>query len=239
LPALRFRLDKDIPVAAGLGGGSADAAAALELAAGVWGVDLGDPRLGGIGARLGADVPFCLSRADAAHVGGIGEVVHALPAPDPPAGVVLVTSSTRLSTAAVFAELDRGSSIHATGRPGVSMAASPPLAAGSAVAATASALAAGADASQVAELAPSLRDANDLWPAASTLLAALVPLRTALEHALGRPCLLSGSGPTLVALYPSPRDASLAASRLAADPPWEARGARIIATSTSAPGGTS
>ena len=58
LPALRFRLDKHIPVAAGLAGGSSDAAAALELAAGAWGLSLDRATLLAGGRRLGADVPF-------------------------------------------------------------------------------------------------------------------------------------------------------------------------------------
>lgn len=53
-------LDKRLPIAAGIGGGSADAAAALRLLAQVEGIDLGDPRLFGIAAGLGADVPACL-----------------------------------------------------------------------------------------------------------------------------------------------------------------------------------
>jgi 4-diphosphocytidyl-2C-methyl-D-erythritol kinase len=64
-------------------------------------------------------------------------------------------------------------------------------------------------------------------------------LRDALETALGRPCLLTGSGPTLVALYPSPREAQIAAARLADDALPEAVAARIIATATNAGGGTS
>jgi len=236
VPAVRFRLDKDIPVAAGLGGGSADAAAALELAAGTWDLDLSDARFAGIAARLGADVPFCLARVGAARVGGVGEVVSSLSAPSTPAGVLLVTAGPRLSTAAVFAELDRQ---RASGGDAIEVGSaaadtSHPTHAGAAVARLASALDGGADAASLAGHAADLRDANELWPAASALLPMLGPLRHALEEALQRPCLLSGSGPTLVALYPSAQEAARAASRLSQAPPRQARGARIIATTTSA-----
>ena len=56
---------------------------------------------------LGADVPFFAAGHAASLVGGIGEQLVPLPAPDPPAGVVLITPWQRLSTAQVFAELDR------------------------------------------------------------------------------------------------------------------------------------
>jgi len=239
MPALRFRLEKDIPVAAGLGGGSADAAAALGLAAAAWGIPADDPRLAIAASRLGADVPFCLSRAHAARVTEIGEVVVPLPAPTPPAGVLLVTPPVRLSTAAVFAQLDSlDPAVEASGPTDRGGPATEAAAARSAaVEALADALAVGADGATLVALAPTLRDANDLWPAAHALLPVLGPLRDRLETVLGEPFLLTGSGPTLLALYPSPEDASRAAARLDAAAPSVARGARIIATSTSAAGG--
>jgi 4-diphosphocytidyl-2-C-methyl-D-erythritol kinase len=226
LPGLRFRLEKRIPVAAGLGGGSADAAAALELAAAAWGLDLPDERRGELAMGLGADVPFCLSRADAARVRGIGELITRLPAPSPPLGVLLLTPQARLATPGVFAAFDDGGAAHPDGG-------------AAAIGRLANALARGADPAALVGLASELRDANDLWPAASTLLPALRSSREALEAALGRPCLLTGSGPTLVALYPSREAAEVAAARLADDPPPDAIDARIIATATNARGGTS
>ena len=59
----RLTLTKNLPVAAGIGGGSADAAAALRLLARYWGIDLRDPRVDAIAAELGADVPACLVSA--------------------------------------------------------------------------------------------------------------------------------------------------------------------------------
>jgi 4-diphosphocytidyl-2-C-methyl-D-erythritol kinase len=98
-PPLRIAIEKRIPVAAGLGGGSADAAAVLRLAAGeVGGID-------SLAAGLGADVPSQLDPA-LALVRGIGERVERLPDPEPHA-VVLLPGGGGLSTADVFAEADR------------------------------------------------------------------------------------------------------------------------------------
>jgi 4-diphosphocytidyl-2-C-methyl-D-erythritol kinase len=58
---VHLALDKRLPVASGIGGGSADAAAALRLLARHWGLDLADPRIARIAADLGADVPACLA----------------------------------------------------------------------------------------------------------------------------------------------------------------------------------
>jgi 4-diphosphocytidyl-2-C-methyl-D-erythritol kinase len=236
LPALRFRLEKDIPVAAGLAGGSADAAAALELAARMWDLGLDDEHLATVAVGLGADVPFCRSRAAAARVTGIGERIQSLPAPSPPMGVVLVTPPWAQSTAAVFAAFDRLEAVAREGTP-EARAGVVRTAAEGAVGTLASALMAGATAVEVSGLAADLRDANDLWPAATSLLPALAPLRGALEGALDRPILMTGSGATLLALYPSPQEAARAAAVLTRSRPREAEGARIIATASTLPGG--
>lgn len=97
-PPLRLEIEKRIPVAAGLGGGSADAAAVLRLARG----EVGE--LEQIAAELGADVPSQLEPT-LALVRGAGEQVDLLPAP-PPHAVVLLPGGGGLSTAAVFAEAD-------------------------------------------------------------------------------------------------------------------------------------
>ncbi len=98
-PPLRVEINKRTPVAAGLGGGSADAAAVLRLAAG----EVAD--LEQIAAGLGADVPSQLTPA-LALVRGAGERIERLPAPRPHA-VVLLPDGGGLSTAEVFAETDR------------------------------------------------------------------------------------------------------------------------------------
>jgi 4-diphosphocytidyl-2-C-methyl-D-erythritol kinase len=98
-PSLRIGIGKRIPVAAGLGGGSADAAAVLRLAAG----EVGD--LPQLAAELGADVPSQLVPA-LSLVRGAGERVERLPDPAPHA-VVLLPGGGGLSTARVFAEAGR------------------------------------------------------------------------------------------------------------------------------------
>ena len=105
LPAHVINLTKRIPLAAGLGGGSADAAAALRLLDRVWGLKLKPKKLAEIGAGLGADVPMCLlSRPLVAR--GIGDMVTPV-AGIPPLSVVLAHpgSAVQVPTGAVFAGL--------------------------------------------------------------------------------------------------------------------------------------
>jgi 4-diphosphocytidyl-2-C-methyl-D-erythritol kinase len=89
------RLDKRIPAGAGLGGGSADAAAILRWA-GCSSVE--------VAVGLGADVPFCLLGAGRARVSGIGEVVS--PLPDLDLAFTLLTPPLHVSTPAVYAAWD-------------------------------------------------------------------------------------------------------------------------------------
>lgn len=101
-------LEKQVPAAAGLGGGSSDAAAAWRLGR----RSSGAPEVASADdlaalALLGADVPFFTARTAAAIVTGIGEVVTPLDAPSPD-HVMLAHPDFRLSTAAVFAELRPG-----------------------------------------------------------------------------------------------------------------------------------
>jgi 4-diphosphocytidyl-2-C-methyl-D-erythritol kinase len=105
-PPLRLNIAKRIPVAAGLGGGSADAAAALRLAAHASG--LGDERLlRELGASLGADVPAQIAPGRWL-ASGAGELLEALPDPNPASfGVLVLPAADGLSTAAVYAEVDR------------------------------------------------------------------------------------------------------------------------------------
>ena len=95
-----LHLDKHLPVAAGIGGGSSDAAAALLALRRLWGLSLADEALCALGVRLGADIPACLY-GRAVWVGGIGERLE--PATLPEAGVLLVNPRRALPTAAVFA----------------------------------------------------------------------------------------------------------------------------------------
>ncbi|MBN9017423.1 MAG: 4-(cytidine 5'-diphospho)-2-C-methyl-D-erythritol kinase [Rhizobiales bacterium] len=105
LPPLGFRLTKRLPVASGLGGGSADAAAALRLLAGRLAIPLDDPRLTAAAQRLGADVPMCLfSRS--LHASGIGERIALWPEA-PRLAMVLANPGVGVATPAVFRRLAR------------------------------------------------------------------------------------------------------------------------------------
>jgi 4-diphosphocytidyl-2-C-methyl-D-erythritol kinase len=104
-PPLRLKIVKRIPIAAGLGGGSADAAAALRLAAHVSG--LGDQALlRRLGAELGADVPAQIAPGRWL-AGGAGEVLEQLPPPNPSFAVLVLPVAAALSTAEVYARADR------------------------------------------------------------------------------------------------------------------------------------
>jgi 4-diphosphocytidyl-2-C-methyl-D-erythritol kinase len=99
-----LRLDKHLPVAAGIGGGSSDAAAALLALKRLWRISLEDEALCDLGGRLGADVPACLY-GGTVWVSGIGE--RLAPAGTlPEAGILLANPRTALPTAAVFAARD-------------------------------------------------------------------------------------------------------------------------------------
>jgi 4-diphosphocytidyl-2-C-methyl-D-erythritol kinase len=191
-PPLRVEIEKRIPVAAGLGGGSADAAAILRLARGEV-ADLDEIALG-----LGADVPSQLTPAFAL-VGGVGEQVERLPDPTPHA-VVLLPGGGGLSTAAVFAEADRLGLGRSAGE----------------LAELAERLrqVAGAGASPLAY--PELL-ANDLEPAARSLRPAIGEALDALRGAGAPHALLTGSGPTAFGLFESLADAREAAGSLDRD----------------------
>ncbi len=96
-------LEKNLPVASGIGGGSSDAAATLRLLARTWGLDIGRAELARIGLMLGADVPMCLA-AQPLLARGIGEDVATLPA-FPSLGLVLVNPGVAVSTPDVFGAL--------------------------------------------------------------------------------------------------------------------------------------
>ena len=99
-PAAAIRVTKRLPVASGIGGGSADAAATLRGLDRLWRTDLPQERLAQIALGLGADVPVCLAGV-ASFFGGIGEEIT-LAGPLPPAHLVLVNPGAPLTTAAVF-----------------------------------------------------------------------------------------------------------------------------------------
>jgi 4-diphosphocytidyl-2-C-methyl-D-erythritol kinase len=191
-PPLRVEIEKRIPVAAGLGGGSADAAAILRLAAGeVAGLDE-------IALELGADVPSQL-RPALALVRGAGERIERLPEPASHA-VVLLPGGGGLATAAVFAEADRlglGRTAEELDELAVGLRS-----------------AAGAGASPLAyrELL-----VNDLEPAARSLRPEIGAALDALRDAGAPHALLTGSGPTAFGLFEDLAAAQEAANALDRD----------------------
>lgn len=93
-------LEKNLPVASGIGGGSADAAAALRLLARLWGIAPTERDVMRIAGRLGADVPVCVASRPAA-MAGIGEILRPVPVL-PAAGLVLLNPGVAISTPSVF-----------------------------------------------------------------------------------------------------------------------------------------
>jgi 4-diphosphocytidyl-2-C-methyl-D-erythritol kinase len=175
LPPLELRIDKRIPVAAGLGGGSADAAAALRIANEVAGGPLGAEELLRLAADLGSDVP---SQLDPRHalVQGVGERIEPLELPALVA--VLVPDPEGLSTATVYAELDRlgGTRASLDPEPLRQLAAAGP-----------------------AELAAGLE--NDLQQATLSLRPDLSAKLDSLRSAGALGAAVSGSGPTCFGLF--------------------------------------
>ena len=101
----RIQLEKRIPSGAGMGGGSADCAAALKGLNALWGLGLSRAELLSLGLELGADVPFLIT-GGLARVGGIGERIQPL-LPAPQVWLVLVQPCEGLSTREVFSAFDR------------------------------------------------------------------------------------------------------------------------------------
>ncbi len=186
---LRIEIEKRIPIAAGLGGGSADAAAVLRLARG----EVADLEL--LAAEIGADVPSQLVPA-LSLVRGAGERVDRLPDPETHA-VVLLPGGGGLATAEVFAEADR----IGLGRGAEELEA---LAARLLAAAGT-----GASPLAYAELL-----ANDLEPAARALRPEIADALDALREAGAPLALISGSGPTAFGLFEDLASARAAAERL-------------------------
>ncbi len=101
-PDAALRLDKRLPVASGIGGGSSDAAAALRLLSRLWGVAIPD----GLALTLGADVPVCLTAPRPRCMAGIGEQLAPAPAM-PEFWMVLANPQVAVATGAVFAAVEQ------------------------------------------------------------------------------------------------------------------------------------
>jgi 4-diphosphocytidyl-2-C-methyl-D-erythritol kinase len=188
-----FHLLKELPVAAGLGGGSADAAAALRLIARANALAADDPRLFAAARATGADVPVCLDPRPRV-MRGVGEVLSA-PLDLPPLPAVLVNPGVPLATKDVFAAY--------------AGLASP--------SAAAFAAAARRFASADAALDALAGGTNDLQPAAIALCPQVAAALAALAATPGcRLARMSGSGATCFGLYASEQAAAAAAHALAA-----------------------
>jgi 4-diphosphocytidyl-2-C-methyl-D-erythritol kinase len=188
-PKLQARLLKHIPIAAGLGGGSSDAAAAIDAALTAWSAHLDHQERVNLAAAIGSDVPFFLA-GGAALVTGRGEFVDPLPdfQGEAPA-VLLVTPHLPVSTAAVFKAYSDG--VRAVDR----------TRAGAVSAGLAAAMKAGMTNHELLGWAKDLATANDLMPAALSVAPGLKGFVQSLGDLLERPICQSGSGPTLWALY--------------------------------------
>ena len=183
-PGVFVQIRQRIPVAAGLGGGSSDAAAVLRALAGRWGV--GDADLAAAAADVGSDVPFFVAGCAVAFVTGRGEHVRPLAAPVVPIDVVVVRPTLRLGTAEVFAELadaDRGAAERHV-----------------------DALVAAFEGGVVTPDLLRVHCANDLLAPAIRRCEAIASWREA-AAARGVPLYLTGSGPTLFAIADDHADA--------------------------------
>ena len=195
---VRLEIEKRIPVAAGMAGGSADAGAALRIAERLSGIE-DDELVDRVAAALGSDVPAQVwpSRYLAT---GAGDVLHALPEPAP-FGVLVVPSAHRLSTPDVFQEADR----LGLPRSGAQVEARE--------AELAAALAAGA------VFPPAELMENDLEPAAVSLLPELEWTLDEVRGAGALRAFVCGSGPTVVGLFDGVGSAVAAATALAGRDP--------------------
>ncbi|NAZ82133.1 4-(cytidine 5'-diphospho)-2-C-methyl-D-erythritol kinase, partial [Kineococcus sp. R8] len=191
-----LHLHKGVPVAGGMAGGSADAAAALVACDALWGTRLGLERLGELAAELGSDVPFALHGRTAVGTGRGERLVPVMTTAT--FSWVLVTSPAGLSTPAVFREFDR-----LTGDGGSDLTDVTRLRA------VETALRAG----DPGQLGAALH--NDLTEAAVSLAPRLAATLAGGRAAGALAAVVSGSGPTVALLAASPAAAAQLAAALA------------------------
>jgi 4-diphosphocytidyl-2-C-methyl-D-erythritol kinase len=196
-PPQRLSIRKRIPIAAGLAGGSADAAAALRLVARAAGIE-DRALLLELAAELGADVAAQVSPGRWL-ASGAGETLEALPPPRGAFGVLVAPLAGELSTAAVYAEADR-------------------LGLGRGADAVARLRGELRDSLETGAPLPAARELlhNDLQRAAVSLYPQIAPALARVREAGADFVLLSGSGPTVLGLFARAADAPLAAGVLAA-----------------------
>ncbi|MDE1967555.1 MAG: 4-(cytidine 5'-diphospho)-2-C-methyl-D-erythritol kinase [Alphaproteobacteria bacterium] len=201
-PGALVILEKNLPIASGIGGGSSDAAATLLSLANLWSAKLAPERLAVLGATLGADVPVCLA-GHAAFIGGIGDQVVLAPAL-PEAYLVLVNPGRPLPTPDVYKSRQGpfGQSARFTHAP-----------------------------SDAAELAAILKQRrNDLSDAARAIVPEIDDVLAALAACDGALLArMSGSGATCFALFADNAAASAAVARVrGANPGWWVANGRLM-----------
>ena len=198
-PGARITLHKHLPVAAGIGGGSADAAATLRLLSRLWQRPL--PAPDDI-LTLGADVPVCL-HGTAARMRGVGERLDPVPGLPEGLGIVLANPRVPVSTPDVFRALERRDN--------------PPMAE----------MPAFTDAAKFAAWLRAQR--NDLQPAAVRVAPVISDVLRALQGTGPMITRMSGSGATCFALYPSVSEAQHACNAVQGlHPGWWLRAGAVL-----------
>ncbi|BCH65091.1 4-diphosphocytidyl-2-C-methyl-D-erythritol kinase [Agrobacterium vitis] len=192
-PPVAISLQKNLPIASGIGGGSADAAATLRALQRLWESHLEPAALEDLALKLGADVPMCLA-STSLRATGIGEALTPLPAL-PRFGLLLGNPLQAVSTPAIFKAMTR--------RDNPPIGPLPPL----------------AEQALWTEALRRLR--NDLQPAAETLCPHIAELSRMIEATGALVTRMSGSGATCFGLYPT-YDAAFATEKLllTARPDW-------------------
>jgi 4-diphosphocytidyl-2-C-methyl-D-erythritol kinase len=198
-----FTLEKVLPVAAGIGGGSADAAAALRLLARFNGLSLDDPRMLDAALKSGADVPVCLA-SYACDMTGVGETLLPLHLPELPC--VMINPRVPVATKDVFQALGLRNGELLVGATDVIKAPAWPEKGASI-----------ADWVGVLKRVP-----NDLEPPAMRIQPAIAEVLSALRASEGvLLARMSGSGATCFALFANSSDVARAAEKVRADhPQW-------------------
>jgi len=200
-PDVRITLTKNLPVASGIGGGSADAAAALRGLVQFWDLKIPHDELHTIAESLGSDVPACLL-SETLWMTGRGEGIEPVPGL-PPAPLVLVNPGVAVSTARIFANLKN--------RVGVEQAAKPKT-----------------DLSVLALADYFKSNRNDLEKPAREIAPAIDEVLQAISHSGALRTRMSGSGATCFGLFADDKSAEAAAAKIAEDhPDWWVKKARI------------
>lgn len=187
----RLTLDKRLPIASGVGGGSADAAATLRVLTKLWRLEIGDAALTKLAFALGADVPACLSRAPVL-VSGAGERLARTPKL-PPLSVCLVNTRVAMPTGPIFRAFDAAN-------PAPPPPEDPAFEGLATLGGVAALLA---------------RSRNDLEPFAAARAPSVAQAIGALSRSPGAlPARMSGSGATVFALFASRVSARRAAAAM-------------------------